>query len=129
MTKTKEVTEEQEIPKAEIRDVKSRRSIKLLFPECPLCGLALTEFSTMTKNEGKQYFQLVQFGTNPDGTGYESYHCQYCNRFFMLIISEEPIKAEYDFKTGNEQPQGQQNIFEAIFGGMGGNGKSRGKRR
>lgn len=124
MTPKSQVVEEKEEPVAEIRDVKSRRTIKLLFNECPLCKLQLTEFAQVTNNEGKQYFQLIQYGANPDGTGYESYHCQFCNRFFMMIVSEEPIMAQYEFKPANQQkPKGGiSDLFEQMFGG-GGNGR------
>lgn len=118
-TEPQEVNQEEQ-PTAQVRDVKSRRDINLLFGECPLCKLRLTEFDKVKNDEGKQYFQLVQYGANPDGTGYESYYCQSCERFFMMIISSEGIKAEYDFKPAREQPhQGNsvEEIFKQIFGG------------
>lgn len=127
-TKKQTVVEEEEPPKAEIRDVKSRRTIKLLFSECPLCKLGFTESAQVLKDEDKQYFQLVQYGANPDGTGYESYHCQFCDRFFMMIISVEPIQVEYDFKPVGENAQqgkpkgGFASIFEELLKG-GGNGQ------
>ena len=122
---TEEVEEPQ--PEAKVRDVKSRRIIKLLFDECPLCELKLTQFAQVTNNEGKQYFQLVQYGANPDGTGYESYHCQSCDRFFMMIVGVEPIMAKYEFKPANDKGPGQQkggigDLFAQIFAG-GGNGQ------
>lgn len=125
--KTKSVTEEpKEVPEVEIRKIKSRRAIKLIMSRCPLCNLKYTEFSEVKNDENKQYFQLIQFGTNPDGTGYESYFCQFCERFFMMIISEDPIMASYEFKNPKQQQQkkkgGMADLFAEIFGG-GGNGQ------
>ena len=112
-------------PKVEVIEKKSRRVIKLIMNNCPLCNLAYTESSEVKKEDGKQYFQLVQFGANPDGTGYESYHCQFCDRFFMMIIGIEPIMAKYEFKPVNDKAQQGQpkggigDLFEQIFGGKG----------
>ncbi|WP_411753272.1 hypothetical protein [Serratia sp. (in: enterobacteria)] len=119
-------TVQEEKPKVEIRDIKSRRIIKLLFHNCPLCKLKISMFEQVKNDDGKQYFQLVQYGANPDGTGYESYYCQSCDRFFMMIIGAEPIMAKYEFKPANEKPKqgggGIGDLFAQIFGG-GGNGQ------
>lgn len=117
-----EVPPQQEV--LEPKKMKSRRVIKLLYSKCPLCHLKLTlsESLQADKTGVKQYFQLVQFGTNPDGTGYESYKCDYCERFYMVIISGEPIIAEYNFKPPKSQ-QKPKSIFEELFGGLGGNGQ------
>ena len=125
LSKQKVIEEEKQEAVTEPKRMKSRRVIKLLYNKCPLCGLKLTQSESLQVDEtgGKQFFQLVQFGTNPDGTGYESYRCDYCERFFMVIIGAEPIIAQYEFKPPKGKEKKPRSIFDELFGGNGnGNG-------
>jgi hypothetical protein len=84
--------------------MKTRRVIKLMFNNCPICSAELREVEKNMKPEQINFFAMVQFATNPDGTGYESYYCGMCQQFFMMIISPQPIMAQPNFVTGMGQP-------------------------
>ena len=114
---------EEEVKKP--RKIKSRRVIKLMFNVCPLCSNKITDTSEMEEMEKMKYFQMVQFGANPDGTGYESYFCGSCKKFMMMIISPIPIFAQAQFTTGmgGQQQRPQQQGQEGYQQGQDGNGQ------
>src|ERR1044071_657439 len=95
--------------------LKTRRVIKLLFRRCPVCNNRLSVLEPDINPQEMTKFVMVQFATNPDGTGYESYFCGMCAKFFMMILSPTPIMAMPNFVTGlgagqqgpqQQQPQG-----------------------
>lgn len=71
-----------------------------MFKKCPICFNRITKFDPTVKQEDVTKFVMVQFASNPDGTGYESYYCGSCKKFCMMIISPTPIMAQPNFVTG-----------------------------
>lgn len=100
---TKHEQEEPEPEKVPLRGkkIKSRRIIRLLFSKCPMCHLKITEdvpeFVDL-KTLGEKFIML-QFGSNPDNTGYESYWCGFCKKFYLMMISPRLIAMDYQMKT------------------------------
>lgn len=81
------------------KKVKSRRVMKVMFSKCPLCnaGLRVVDMAEINSVKG---FKLVQFGSNPDDTGFETYWCDFCQKFFLMFISPIPINVTANFSTG-----------------------------
>ena len=82
------------------KKIRSRRIIKVLFSKCPLCHLKLTTKIPDIidlKTIGKKFIML-QFQSNPDNTGIESYWCGDCKKFFMMMISPRLIAIEPTMK-------------------------------
>jgi hypothetical protein len=89
--------EQKEEPK-KAKKIKSRRIVKLMFSKCPLCyeKLKVVDMDQMERIKG---FKLIQFGSNPDDTGFETYWCDFCMKFFLMFISPVPINVQAMFST------------------------------
>ena len=94
--------EEKKVGKKKLKGKKmrSRRIIKLLFSKCPMCHLKLAKDIPELidlKTLGNK-FVMLQFASNPDNTGFESYWCGFCKKFYMMLISPRLIAMDPQMK-------------------------------
>ena len=58
-----------------------QKSVGGLYDSCPLCRTAITLPDVANKFQSSKFY-LLQFAANNDNTGYETYRCDFCNRYF-----------------------------------------------
>jgi hypothetical protein len=89
----------------------------ILLRKCPLCGLKISSQEEMAKmkmakmKKKPKFFWLLQFGADMNNSGYESYACAACKKYFLIAIGDEPVFVKPNFvqaSRGRPPPGAQQ---------------------
>jgi DNA repair exonuclease SbcCD ATPase subunit len=106
--------------KKRILSQKHRHTQRLaLLRACPLCSLKIANNEQMAQvvEGNEEFFFRVQYGSNMDNSGYETYHCGRCDMNFAFMISPDMVIVKPSF------------VSKTMKGKKGTPGESKGERK
>lgn len=131
------IDEESQVSQEEVEDLEDKKNnarkipppkkrqarVGTILEKCPLCNairINAEELDLITSEK----FYLLQFGANNDNNGYESYRCDFCNKFFMLVLSDVQVMITPQFTVAPPKPPVDPRAEPSGGGGFAGGGGS-----